>query len=54
MIESPLFQELIAELDAGSGDRATRETTIRNLMTVLVGRFGSKAEGVGDRDQSHQ
>jgi hypothetical protein len=38
MIESPLFQEFIAE--------RTRETTIRNLMTYLVGRFGAKAEAL--------
>ena len=36
MIESPLFQELKAE--------AERETTIRHIMTILVGRFGSKAK----------
>jgi len=35
MIESPLFQELKAEW--------TRETTIEDLMDVLVARFGSKA-----------
>ena len=38
MIESPLFQELKAEL--------THETTIRHIMTVLVGRFGSKSESL--------
>jgi len=38
MIESPLFQELRAEL--------THETTIRHIMTILVGRFGSKAESL--------
>ncbi len=36
MIESPVLQELIAE--------RTRETAIKDLMTVLVARFGSKAE----------
>jgi hypothetical protein len=38
MIESPLLQEFLAE--------RTRETTIRNIMTILVGRFGSKAESL--------
>ena len=38
MIESPLFQELRTE--------TARETTIRNIMSILVGRFGSKAEAL--------
>jgi hypothetical protein len=40
MIESPLFQELKAEWTHESA----RETTIRILMSILVTRFGSKAE----------
>jgi hypothetical protein len=42
MIESPLFQELKAEWT----QEAARETTIRILMRVLVGRFGAKAKAV--------
>ena len=38
MIESPLLQELKEEW--------TRETVIETLMTLLVGRFGAKAEGL--------
>ncbi len=38
MIESPLIDELKAEW--------TQETRIESLMTVLVGRFGSKAEAL--------
>jgi len=40
MIESPLFQELKAEWT----QEAARETTIRILIKVLVGRFGAKAK----------
>ena len=36
MIESPLVQELVAE--------STQETLIEAVMTVLITRFGSKAE----------
>ncbi len=43
MIESPLFQELKAEW---TQEAKERETTIRNLMRVLVGRFGSKAKAL--------
>ena len=39
MIESPIFQELKAEWT----QETARETTIRNLMRFLVGRFGAKA-----------
>ncbi len=38
MIESPLIQELIAE--------RTRETTIANIMTVLIAGFGTNAEKI--------
>jgi hypothetical protein len=38
MIESPVLQELIAE--------RTRETVIKDLTTVLVARFGTKAEAL--------
>jgi hypothetical protein len=38
MIESPLLQELIAEW--------TRETTIANIMTVLIARLGANAETI--------
>jgi uncharacterized protein (TIGR02391 family) len=42
MIESPLFQELKAEWT----QETARETTIRNLMRFLVGRFGAKAKAL--------
>jgi hypothetical protein len=38
MIESPVLQELIAE--------RTRETVIKDVIEVLVARFGSKAEAL--------
>jgi hypothetical protein len=42
MIESPLLQELKAEWT----QEAMREAKIEDLMTFLVGRFGSKAESL--------
>jgi len=42
MIESPLFQELKAEWT----QETARETTIRILMSILVTRFGPKAEAL--------
>jgi len=46
MIESPLFQELRAEWTQEAKIEAARETTIRILMKVLVGRFGAKAKAL--------
>jgi hypothetical protein len=46
MIESPLFQELKAEWTQEAKVEAARETTIRNLMSILVRRFGSEAEAL--------
>jgi hypothetical protein len=42
MIESPLLQEFVAERT----QEAIRETKIKDLMTILVARFGSKAEAL--------
>jgi hypothetical protein len=42
MIESPLLQELKAEWP----QEAMRKAKIEDLMTFLVGRFGSKAESL--------
>jgi hypothetical protein len=44
MIESPLFQELRAESTQEAKIEAARETTIRNLISFLIGRFGSRAK----------
>lgn len=38
MIESPVLQELIAE--------RTRETMVRDVIDLLVARFGPKAEAL--------
>jgi hypothetical protein len=46
MIESPLLQELKAEWTHEAKIEAARETTIRILMKVLVGRFGAKAKAL--------
>jgi hypothetical protein len=50
MIESPLYQELKEEWTREVVEKTTREATraamITNLMTVLVARFGSKAEAL--------
>jgi len=46
MIESPLFQELKAEWAREARIEAKIEGRIEDLMTLLVGRFGSRAKAL--------
>jgi hypothetical protein len=46
MIESPVLQELKEEWTREAARAASRETALEALMTVLVARFGTKAESL--------
>jgi hypothetical protein len=46
MIESPLLQELKAEWTQEAKIEGKIEAKVEDLMTFLVGRFGSKAKAL--------